>query len=153
MPDLCSGAGGHAPAAHETRRETRPKATRALPAKAVADSGIYYAAALLSDANSFTGTLNSNPYDNEAAFSKIQVFVDSSHPSPIQHPYIWSSLGVNGSQDAYTVKLGITFAAQYRVTVSGNGAGTNGWRSLQERELSWTTSHRVQEAQAVLTRP
>src|SRR5712691_5987513 len=82
-----------------------------------------------------------------------QVFIDSSYPSPIQHPYVWSSLGVNGSEDAYTVKLGITFAAQYRVTVSGNGAGTNGWRSLPERELSWTASHRVQEAQAVLTRP
>ncbi len=82
-----------------------------------------------------------------------QVFVDSSHPSPIQHPYVWSSLGMNGDQDAYTIKLGITFAAQYRVTVSGNGTGTDGWRSLPERELFWTASHKVQEAQAVLTRP
>jgi hypothetical protein len=82
-----------------------------------------------------------------------QIFVDSRHPSPIQHPYVWSSLGVNGAQDAYTVKLGLTFAAQYRVTVSGNGTGTDGWRSLPERELSWTANHKVQEAQAVLTRP
>ena len=81
-----------------------------------------------------------------------QMFIDSSHPSPIQHPYVWSSLGVNGEQDAYTVKLGITFAAQYRVTVGGSG-GTDGWRSLPERELSWSASHKVQEAQAVLTRP
>jgi hypothetical protein len=84
-----------------------------------------------------------------------QMFIDSRHPSPIQHPYVWSSLGVNGGQDAYTVKLGISFAAQYRITVSGSGGsgGTNGWRSLPERELSWTASHKVQEAQAVLTRP
>jgi len=82
-----------------------------------------------------------------------QVFVDAKHPSPIQHPYVWSSLGMNGGQDAYTVKLGITFAAQYRVTVNGNGVGTNGWRSLPERELTWTANHQVQEAQAVLTRP
>src|SRR5205085_1293719 len=82
-----------------------------------------------------------------------QPFVNSSHPSPIQHPYVWSSLGVNGSQDAYTVRLGISFAAEYRVTVSGNGTGTGGWRSLPARELSWTASHQVQEAQAVLARP
>jgi hypothetical protein len=83
------------------------------------------------------------------------MFIDSSHPSPIQHPYVWSSLGVNGDQDAYTIKLGIAFAAQYRVTVSGNGGsgGTGGWRSLPERELNWIASHKVQEAQAVLTRP
>lgn len=80
-------------------------------------------------------------------------FVDPSHPSPIQHPYVWSSLGVNGAQDAYAVKLGITFAAQYQVMVSGSGTGTEGWRSLPERELTWTASHQVQEAQAVLTRP
>jgi hypothetical protein len=93
------------------------------------------------------------PDQGDCAEALGQIFIDSSHPSPIQHPYAWSSLGVNGDLDAYTVKLGITFAAQYRVTVSGNGAGTNGWRSLPERELSWTANHQVQEAQAVLTRP
>jgi len=53
--------------------------------------------------------------------------VDSSHASPIQHPYVWSSLGASGAEDAYRVKLGITFAAQYRVSVNGNGTG--GWLS------------------------
>ena len=49
---------------------------RALQAKAMADSGIHYAAALLSDPNSFTGTLNSNPYSNSTAFQGIQAFND-----------------------------------------------------------------------------
>jgi hypothetical protein len=77
-------------------------------------------------------------------------FVDSAHPSPVQHPYTWSSLGVNGDQDAYTIKLGITFGAQYRVAVNGSSGG---WSSLPERVLGWTATHKVQEAQAVLTRP
>ena len=77
-------------------------------------------------------------------------FVDTSHASPIQHPYRWSSLGVNGLQDAYTIKLGIRFGAAYRVTVGGS---TGGWQGLDERVLSWRTDHKVQEAQAVLTRP
>jgi hypothetical protein len=77
-------------------------------------------------------------------------FVDSAHPSPVQHHYNWSSLGVNGDQDAYTINLGITFGAQYRVSVNGSGAG---WRTLSERFLTWSANHQVQEAQAVLTRP
>ena len=77
-------------------------------------------------------------------------FVDLTHPSPIQHPYVWSSLRVNGVADAYTVKLGITFAADYRVSVNGRDQG--GWGNLQDRQLTWTASHQVQEAQAVLTR-
>jgi hypothetical protein len=79
-----------------------------------------------------------------------QPFVDSQHPSPVQHPYRWSSLGANGAQDAYTIRLGITFGAQYRVTVNGSSGG---WQSLPTRDLSWSASHQVQEAQAVLTRP
>ena len=79
-----------------------------------------------------------------------QPFVDSRHPSPVQHPYRWSSLGVNGAQDAYTIRLGINFGAQFRVTVNGS---TGGWQGLPTRDLSWSASHRVQEAQAVLTRP
>jgi hypothetical protein len=78
-------------------------------------------------------------------------FIDAMHPSPIQHPYVWSSLGVNGTADAYAIKLAITFGAQYQVTV--DGPDTGGWRGLPDRTLSWTTMHQVQEAQAVLTRP
>ena len=77
-------------------------------------------------------------------------YVDTAHESPIQHPYRWSSLGVNGLQDAYTIKLGITFGAAYRVSVGGS---TGSWQDLHERVLTWKTDHKVQEAQAVLTRP
>jgi hypothetical protein len=78
-------------------------------------------------------------------------YVDAFHASTIQHPYVWSSLGVNGSADAYTIKLAINFEAEYRVSVNGNDQG--GWHGLSGRELTWTASHQVQEAQAVLTRP
>jgi hypothetical protein len=78
-------------------------------------------------------------------------YVDPVHQSTVRHPYVWSSLGVNGSADAYTVKLAINFAAQYRVSINGNDQG--GWHGLSDRELTWTASHQVQEAQAVLTRP
>ena len=80
-----------------------------------------------------------------------QPYVDVFHPSPIQHPYVWSSLGINGALDAYTIRLDITFAAEYQVRVNGQDLG--GWRGLPPRTLTWTTSHQVQEAQAVLTRP
>jgi hypothetical protein len=78
-------------------------------------------------------------------------YVDAVHESPIQHPYVWSSLGVNGAADAYTIKLAIVFAADYSVSVNGSGRG--GWQSLDPRTLVWTAPHQVQEAQAVLTRP
>ena len=77
--------------------------------------------------------------------------VDAFHQSTVQHPYVWSSLGVNGGADAYTIKLAINFAAEYRVSINGNDQG--GWHGLSARELTWTASHQVQEAQAVLTRP
>ena len=77
-------------------------------------------------------------------------YVDARHASPVEHPYAWSSLGMNGV-DAYVVSLHVTFAAEYRVSV--NGASQGGWRSLPSRNLSWAASHQVQEAQAVLVRP
>jgi hypothetical protein len=79
-----------------------------------------------------------------------QPFMDMAHPSPVQHPYRFSSLGINGAQDAYTIRLGVTFNADYRVSVDGAGGG---WRDLPGRVLTWTANHQVQEAQAVLTRP
>jgi hypothetical protein len=79
-----------------------------------------------------------------------QPFVDVSHPSPIHHPYVWSSLGVNGAQDAYRIGLAITFSADYQVSVNGQ---SQGWHSLPNRTLTWNAIHQVQEAQAVLTRP
>ncbi len=88
---------------------------------------------------------------NDCGDALGQPYVDARHPSPIQHPYVWSSLGINGQQDAYTIKLGIAFAADYLVSVNGHTQG--GWQSLPPRTLTWSASHQVQEAQAVLTRP
>jgi hypothetical protein len=78
-------------------------------------------------------------------------FTDPYTPSPIAHAYRWSSLGANGDADAYSIGLGITFGAQYRFSV--NGGSRTGWEGLDDRDLSWSTRHQVQEAQAVLTRP
>jgi hypothetical protein len=83
-----------------------------------------------------------------------QTFSDMRHPSSIRHPYVWTSLGktgVNGDVDAYRISVGITFSAAFRVGVNGGSLGD--WESLPERDLAWSASHQVQEAQAVLTRP
>jgi hypothetical protein len=77
-----------------------------------------------------------------------QRYVDADHPSSVQHPYQWSSLGANGSSDAYSVQVLVTFAAEYRVSLNG---ADGGWGGLPERTLGWSASHQVQEAQAVLT--
>jgi len=77
-------------------------------------------------------------------------FSDVQRPSPIAHAYRWSSLNANGSADAYSVGLAITFGAEYRFSV--NGRSGSGWQGLGERELGWSTAHKVQEAQAVLVR-
>jgi type II secretory pathway component PulK len=45
-------------------------ALRSAQARALANSGIQYAAALLSDPTSFTGVLNSNPYNNQSVFGQ-----------------------------------------------------------------------------------
>jgi hypothetical protein len=78
-------------------------------------------------------------------------FTNGQVPSPIAHAYRRSSLGVNGSADAYSVGLAITFGAQYRFSINGRSGG--GWQGLDDRRLEWAASHRVQEAQGVLTRP
>jgi hypothetical protein len=80
-----------------------------------------------------------------------QPYVSPHAPSPIAHTYTWSSLGANGASDAYSIGLGITFGAQYRFSI--NGGSSSGWQMLDERDLSWSATHQVQEAQAVLTRP
>ena len=80
-----------------------------------------------------------------------QPYTDPHSASPIAHTYRWSSLGANGAEDAYTIGLTINFGAQYRF--STNGGSLAGWQELSNRALNWTASHRVQEAQAVLTRP
>jgi hypothetical protein len=73
---------------------------------------------------------------------------DPRHPSPIAHPYQRSSLRVGG---AYPVGLAIDFGAEYRFQL--NGAPLSAWAALPPRQGRWATTHPVQEAQAVLTRP
>jgi hypothetical protein len=80
-----------------------------------------------------------------------QPYTDPRSASAIAHAYKWSSLGVNGDADAYTIGLVITFGAQYRFSTNGGSLG--GWQTLGDRSLTWSASHQVQEAQAVLTRP
>ncbi len=80
-----------------------------------------------------------------------RAYTDPHTPSPIQHAYRLSSLGQQGLVDAYGVQLGITFSAEYRFSRNGNVLG--GWQGLPDRELSWAADHKVQEAQAILTRP
>jgi type II secretory pathway component PulK len=46
---------------------------RAVQAKAAADSGVYFAAAVLADTNAMTSTLNGNPYDASGAFQGVAV--------------------------------------------------------------------------------
>lgn len=48
-------------------------ALRAAQAKAAAESGVYYAAAMLSDQDSFSGSLSGNVHDNEGMFHAIDV--------------------------------------------------------------------------------
>jgi len=79
-----------------------------------------------------------------------RAYTDPRTPSPIRNAYGWSSLNVNGEADAYTIRLGITFGAQYRFSLNGTSSG--GWEGLPDRELSWSAAHKVQEAQAILTR-
>jgi type II secretory pathway component PulK len=54
---------------------------RAVQAHALADSGIHYAAALLSNTDTFTNTLNSNPFNNPQMFQGIIV-------QPSDKPYL-----------------------------------------------------------------
>src|SRR5262245_46585846 len=45
--------------------------TRSIQARAAAESGVNYAAMLLSDPNAFQSMLNGNPYDNPSRFEAI----------------------------------------------------------------------------------
>src|SRR5205807_2126253 len=47
--------------------------TRVAQARALAASGVHYAAAVLSNPDTFASMLNSNPYDNAAALQSVLV--------------------------------------------------------------------------------
>src|SRR5262245_12030790 len=48
-------------------------AWKAVEARAAAESGVHYAAGMLSNPDAFSGVLASNPFDNEGAFANIPV--------------------------------------------------------------------------------
>ncbi|MBV9546182.1 MAG: hypothetical protein JOY61_17570 [Chloroflexi bacterium] len=78
-------------------------------------------------------------------------YTDPFTGSPIAHAYTWSSLGKGGASDAYTITADITFAARFRFSL--NGASGGGWETLNPRQVSTSATQKVQEAQAVLSRP
>ena len=46
---------------------------KAVEARAAAESGVHYAAGMLSNPDAFSGVLGSNPYDNQGAFANIAI--------------------------------------------------------------------------------
>jgi type II secretory pathway component PulK len=80
---------------------------RASQARAAAASGIYYTAALLSDPDSFTGVLGSNPYDNASEFQDIPLGDGDSDRSLAKFSVV-APLGVDESPaDATSFRYGV----------------------------------------------
>jgi hypothetical protein len=81
---------------------------RASQARAAAASGVYYAAGLLADPNSYSGTLGSNPYDNSGVFQGISLS-DSSTPRFQVKFSVVAPLGPDESpSDASSFRYGVT---------------------------------------------
>src|SRR5262252_2852380 len=57
---------------------------RMAQAHAAAESAIHYAAALLSNPDTFTNTLNSNPYDNPPIFQGVLIPTAGSSRYPVR---------------------------------------------------------------------
>jgi type II secretory pathway component PulK len=87
---------------------TAVSSLRALQIKAVADSGVAYTAALLADPNSFTGTLNSNPYSNDSSFAGIQVFTDPNDPNRIGRFWIVAAVDQDNNTTGQTIRYGVS---------------------------------------------
>jgi hypothetical protein len=67
---------------------------RMAQARALAESGVNYAAIMLSNADAASGTLNSNPWDNPQAFQNVVVRDDGSG-----HPGVFSIVGLVSPDD------------------------------------------------------
>ena len=57
--------------------------SRAAQARALAQSGVHFAAAVLSNPDAMTNTLNDNPWDNAAAFQNVKVGDGGSGPQGV----------------------------------------------------------------------
>src|SRR5687768_12235514 len=66
---------------------------RSTQARALADSGVHYTAALLANRESFEQTLGGNPFDNPGAFQGVSV------PSPSGRPGLFTVLSPCGPDD------------------------------------------------------
>lgn len=90
---------------------------RAVQARALADSGVNYAALVLSDRTAFTETLNYNPYSNPSAF---QVAVGQPYPGIGQGFFsVVAPLGPDESPtDSMSFRYGVTDEAG-KINVNG----------------------------------
>jgi type II secretory pathway component PulK len=82
-------------------------ASRATQARALANSGVHYAAALLSDPNSLAGTLNGNPYNSPGAFQD-QLVAPSDTPRFQGRFSVVAPLGVDEGQQTPGYRYGVT---------------------------------------------
>ena len=90
---------------------------RSLEAQALADSGIQYTAALLSNAGTFSSVLNSAPWDNPAAFQGILV-------QPNDHPKFRGRFSIVSPPGPDEAPSGST-AFHYGVTDEGGKINLN----------------------------
>jgi type II secretory pathway component PulK len=81
---------------------------RAGQARAAAASGVYYAAALVSDKDSYTGALGSNPYDNAGIFQGITLGVGETPRSQAQFSVIAPLSPDESPADASSFRYGVT---------------------------------------------
>jgi type II secretory pathway component PulK len=81
---------------------------RAGQARAAAASGVYYAAALLSDKDSFTGALGGNPYDNAGSFQGITLGDGESDRSQAKFSVVAPFSPDESPSDASSFRYGVT---------------------------------------------
>ena len=82
-----------------------------------------------------------------------RAYTDPYTVSPIAHAYTWSSLGVGGAADAYTIQVDVTFGAHFRFSLNGQAGDGGSWDTLEPRQVTTSATQKVQEVQAVLSRP
>jgi type II secretory pathway component PulK len=93
--------------------------TRSMQARALADSGVHYAAAMLSNSDTVQNSLNGNPWDNASAFQGILVR-DS------QQPRFRGRFSIIAPLDPDSAASGVTAVNQgYRFGVADESAKLN----------------------------
>ncbi len=98
------------------------RSAEAAQTKAFAASGVHYAMGVLADPSTFSGTLNSNPYDNPGAFSAQTV-----GPGTKRNGGRFSLISVG---DTYTGSGESRYAVRYGVTDESAKLNLNGMMRL-----------------------